>query len=143
MHKHKLSSEHFNVNSSVLKQMKAELHEMQNQLDKRIRELESVHMCGSNLSLSQPSEDVSIREQIDATRCLTPDDPTAPPMLPLDQVLKLKDKMLKLARAEDVAFKRIKDLEMQLTTIKNQNEVCPVNVIFKTRRRGRERKEKE
>ncbi|XP_025158189.1 pericentrin isoform X3 [Harpegnathos saltator] len=122
LQKHKLSSEHFNVNSSVLKQMKTELHEMQNQLDKRIRELESAHMCGSNLSLSQPSEDVSIREQIDATRCLTPDDPTSPPMLPLDQVLKLKDKMLKHARAEDVAFKRIKDLEMQLTTIKNQNE---------------------
>ncbi|XP_067211849.1 golgin subfamily A member 4-like isoform X3 [Linepithema humile] len=120
--KHKLSSEHFNVNSSVLKQIKAELHEMQNQLDKRIRELESAHMCGSNLSLSQPSEDVSIREQIDATRCLTPDDPSSPPMLPLDQVLKLKDKMLKHARAEEVAFKRIKDLEMQLTAIKNQNE---------------------
>lgn len=102
--------------------MKAELHEMQNQLDKRIREMESAHMCGSNLSLSQPSEDVSIREQIDATRCLTPDDPSSPPMLPLDQVLKLKDKMLKHARAEEVAFKRIKDLEMQLTTMKNQNE---------------------
>lgn len=122
LNKHKLSSEHFNVNSSVLKQMKAELHEMQNQLDKRIRELESAHMCGSNLSLSQPSEDVSIREQIDATRCLTPDDPSSPPMLPLDQVLKLKDKMLKHARAEEVAFKRIKDLEMQLTAMKNQNE---------------------
>ncbi|XP_011700437.1 PREDICTED: thyroid receptor-interacting protein 11-like isoform X2 [Wasmannia auropunctata] len=122
LNKHKLSSEHFNVNSSVLKQMKTELHEMQNQLDKRIREMESAHMCGSNLSLSQPSEDVSIREQIDATRCLTPDDPSSPPMLPLDQILKLKDKMLKHARAEEVAFKRIKDLEMQLTTIKNQNE---------------------
>ncbi|XP_012524431.1 A-kinase anchor protein 9 isoform X3 [Monomorium pharaonis] len=122
LNKHKLSSEHFNVNSSVLKQIKAELHEMQNQLDKRIREMESAHMCGSNLSLSQPSEDVSIREQIDATRCLTPDDPSSPPMLPLDQILKLKDKMLKHARAEEVAFKRIKDLEMQLTTMKNQNE---------------------
>lgn len=95
---------------------------MQNQLDKRIRELESAHMCSSNLSLSQPSEDVSIREQIDATRCLTPDDPSSPPMLPLDQVLKLKDKMLKHARAEEVAFKRIKDLDMQLTAMKNQNE---------------------
>ncbi|XP_020284219.1 A-kinase anchor protein 9-like isoform X3 [Pseudomyrmex gracilis] len=122
LNKHKLSSEHFNVNSSVLKQMKTELHEMQNHLDKRIRELESAHMCASNLSLSQPSEDVSIREQIDAARCLTPDDPFSPPMLPLDQVLKLKDKMLKHARAEDVAFKRIKDLEMQLQAIKNQNE---------------------
>ncbi|XP_034190304.2 uncharacterized protein LOC117608800 isoform X2 [Osmia lignaria lignaria] len=122
LRKHKLSSEQFKVNSSALKQMKTELRDMQNQLDKRIRDLESAHMCSSNLSLSQPSEDVSIREQIDASRCPTPDDPTSPPMLPLDQLLKLKEKMLKHARAEEVAFKRIKDLEMQVTAFKNQNE---------------------
>lgn len=96
---------------------------MQCQLDKRIKELESTHMCSSNLSLSQPSEDVSIREQIDASRCPTPDDPTAPPTLPLEQLLKLKEKMLKHARAEEVAFKRIKDLEIQANSLKNQNEV--------------------
>ncbi|KOX75559.1 Pericentrin [Melipona quadrifasciata] len=122
LRKHKLSSEQFDVNSAALKQMKTELRDMQNQLDKRIKELESAHMCSSNLSLSQPSEDVSIREQIDATRCPTPDDPTAPPMLPLDQLLKLKEKMLKHARVEEVAFKRIKDLELQVTAFKNQNE---------------------
>ncbi|XP_043797347.1 A-kinase anchor protein 9-like isoform X5 [Apis laboriosa] len=122
LRKHKLSSEQFNVNSAALKQMKTELRDMQNQLDKRIKELESAHMCSSNLSLSQPSEDVSIRDQIDATRCPTPDDPTAPPMLPLDQLLKLKEKMLKHARAEEVAFKRIKDLELQVTAFRNQNE---------------------
>ncbi|XP_076652760.1 uncharacterized protein LOC143359027 isoform X3 [Halictus rubicundus] len=122
LRKHKLSSEQFNVNSTALKQMKSELREMQVQLDKRIKELESVHMCSSNLSLSQPSEDVSIRDQIDATRCPTPDDPTSPPMLPLDQLLKLKEKMMKHARAEEVAFKRIKDLEMQVVALKNQNE---------------------
>ncbi|XP_026297830.1 golgin subfamily A member 4 isoform X11 [Apis mellifera] len=122
LRKHKLSSEQFNVNSAALKQMKTELRDMQNQLDKRIKELESAHMCSSNLSLSQPSEDVSIRDQIDATRCPTPDDPTAPPMLPLDQLLKLKEKMLKHARAEEVAFKRIKDLELQVTALRNQNE---------------------
>ncbi|CAK9818187.1 Pcnt [Anthophora quadrimaculata] len=120
--KHKLSSEQFNVNSTALKQMKAELREMQNNLDKRIKELESAHMCSSNLSLSQPSEDVSIKDQIDASRCPTPDDPNAPPMLPLDQLLKLKEKMQKHARVEEVAFKRIKDLEMQVTVLKNQNE---------------------
>ncbi|KZC09212.1 Pericentrin [Dufourea novaeangliae] len=122
LRKHKLSSEQFNVNSAALKQMKTELREMQNHLDKRIKDLESVHMCSSNLSLSQPSEDVSIREQIDASRCPTPDDPNSPPMLPLDQLLKLKEKMVKQARAEEVAFKRIKDLEMQVAALKNQNE---------------------
>ncbi|KAG7207902.1 hypothetical protein KM043_009495 [Ampulex compressa] len=122
LRKHKLSQEQFNVNSAALKQMKLELRDMQNQLDKRIKELESAHMCSSNLSLSQPSEDVSIRDQIDASRCPTPDDPTALPMLPIDQLLKLKEKMLKHARAEEVVFKRIKDLKMQLTALKNQNE---------------------
>ncbi|XP_012282574.1 golgin subfamily A member 4 isoform X1 [Orussus abietinus] len=120
--KHKLSSEHFNVNSSALKQMKLEIREMQSQLDRRTKELEALHMCGSSLSLSQPSEDVSIRDQIDAVRCPTPDDPQAPPTLPLDQVLKLKEKLQKHARAEEVAFKRIKDLDMQLASLKNQNE---------------------
>ncbi|XP_076684235.1 uncharacterized protein LOC143377145 isoform X2 [Andrena cerasifolii] len=122
LRKHKLSTEQFNVNSSALKQMKIELRDMQSQLDKRIKDLESAHMCSSTLSLSQPSEDVSIREQLDASRCPTPDDPNSPPMLPLDQLLKLKEKMTKHARAEEVAFKRIKDLDMQVTALKNQNE---------------------
>ncbi|XP_046753841.1 centromere-associated protein E-like isoform X2 [Diprion similis] len=122
LRKHKLSTEHFDVNSSAMKQIKLELRGMGAQLDKRIKELEALHMCGSNLSLSQPSEDVSVREQIDASRCPTPDDPQSPPTLPLDHILKLKEKMIKHSRAEEVAFRRIKDLEMQMTALKNQNE---------------------
>ncbi|XP_047352816.1 A-kinase anchor protein 9-like isoform X2 [Vespa velutina] len=124
LRKHKLSSEHFDANSSTLKQMKVELRDLQLQLDKRIKNLESLHISDSTLSISQsqPSEDVSIREQIDATRCPTPDDPTAPPILPLDEILKLKEKILKHARVEEAAFKKIKDLEMELSGLKNQNE---------------------
>ncbi|XP_014603127.1 PREDICTED: golgin subfamily A member 4-like isoform X3 [Polistes canadensis] len=124
LRKHKLSSEHFDANSSTLKQMKVELRDLQYQLDKRIKNLESLHISDSTLSISQsqPSEDVSIREQIDATRCLTPDDPTALPLLPLDEILKLKEKILKHARVEEAAFKKIKDLEMELSALKNQNE---------------------
>lgn len=76
-----------------------------------------MHVCGSSLSLSQPSEDVSIREQIDAARCPTPEDPTSPPILPLDHVLKLKETLLKHFRAEDVALKRLKDLDIQLSSL--------------------------
>lgn len=124
LRKHKLSSEHFDANSSALKQMKVELRDLQLQLDKRIKNLESLHISDStsSFSQSQPSEDVSIREQIDAARCPTPDDPTSPPILPLDQILKLKDKILKHARVEEAACKKIKDLEMELSTLKNQNE---------------------
>lgn len=124
LRKYQLSLEHFNVNSTALKQMKIQLREIQGMLDKRTKELESMHVCGSNLSLSQPSEDVSIREQIDATRCPTPDDSNSPPVLPLDLILRLKEKFLKHGRAEEAAFKRIKDLELQLTALKNENEVC-------------------
>lgn len=131
LRKHKLSTEHFNVNSTALRQMKSELQDMQNHLDKKTKELETLHMCGSNLSISQPSEDVSIRDQIDATRCPTPDDPNGPPTLPLDQLLKLKDKLLKHTRAEEVALKRIKDLDMQLSTLKIQNEVCILFLFLK------------
>ncbi|KAI4487627.1 hypothetical protein M0802_011983 [Mischocyttarus mexicanus] len=124
LRKHKLSSEHFDANSSTLKQMKVELRDLQCQLDKRIKNLESLHISDStsSISQSQPSEDVSIREQIDATRCLTPDDPAAPPILPLNEILKLKEKLLKHARVEEAAFKKIKDLEMELSALKNQNE---------------------
>lgn len=122
LRKHKVSSEHFNSNSSTLKQIRMELREMHSHIDKRIKELEALHVCGSSLSISQPSEDVSIRDQIEASRCPTPDDPNAPPTLPLDQVLKLKDKLMKHGRAEEVALKRIKDLNIQLTALKNQNE---------------------
>lgn len=132
LRKHKLSTEHFNVNSTALKQMKSELQDMQNHLDKKTKELETLHMCGSSLSISQPSEDVSIRDQIDATRCPTPDDPNAPPTLPLDQLLKVKEKLLKHTRAEEVALKRIKDLDMQLSALKIINEVRFIYLIFKT-----------
>ncbi|XP_063990407.1 golgin subfamily A member 4-like isoform X2 [Diachasmimorpha longicaudata] len=123
LQRHQLSNEQFTVNSTALKQMKSELREMQNNLDKRIKELEALHMTGSNLSISQPSEDVSIRDQIDASRCPTPDeDGNSPLTLPLDQLLKLKEKLLKHSRTEEVAFKKIKDLDMQLSALKIQNE---------------------
>lgn len=123
LRKHKLSTEHFNVNSTALKQMKTELREMSDHLDKRIAELEALHMCGSNLSISQPSEDVSIRDQIDASRSETPeDDPASPPTLPLDKILKLKEKLQKHSRTEEVAFKKIKDLDTQLKNLKIHNE---------------------
>uniref|UniRef100_A0A0C9RCG3 AKAP9_2 protein n=1 Tax=Fopius arisanus TaxID=64838 RepID=A0A0C9RCG3_9HYME len=122
LQRHQMSSEHFTVNSAALKQMKSELREMQNHLDKRIKELEGLHTTGSSLSISQPSEDVSIRDQIDATRCPTPEDTTSPPTLPLDLLLKLKEKLLKHSRTEEVAFKKIKDLDMQLSALKIQNE---------------------
>ncbi|XP_058802826.1 uncharacterized protein LOC131670866 [Phymastichus coffea] len=122
LRKHQLSSEQLTANSSALRQLRMEIRELQTAMDRKTRELESLHVCGSSLSISQPSEDVSIRDQIDAARCPTPDDPTSPPILPLDHVLKLKDTLVKHFRAEDVALKRLKDLEIQLGSLQRQNE---------------------
>lgn len=118
-----MSTEHFSVNSTALRQMKMELVDLQNQLDKRTKELETLHINDSSLSLSLPSEDVSVNDQIDSSRCLSPDDANAPPTLPLDQLFKLKQKVLKNTRAEDVVIKKIKDMDMQLRFEKNQVEV--------------------
>lgn len=123
LRKHQLSSEQLTANSSALRQLRLELRELQNQLSKKTRELESIHVCGSSLSLSQPSEDISIRDQLDATRCPTPDEPNSPPVLPLDHVLKLKDYLVKHFRAEDVALKRLKDLDIQLGSL----QVCKMS----------------
>ncbi|CAD6234489.1 GSCOCG00001950001-RA-CDS [Cotesia congregata] len=110
-----------------------EIISSQNQHNQELaQELEALKLGGENTQddhiihlqeeLRKHKLNVSIRDQIDATRCPTPDDPNAPPTLPLDQLLKLKDKLLKHTRAEEVALKRIKDLDMQLSTLKIQNE---------------------
>jgi hypothetical protein len=117
LRKHQLSSEQLTANSSALKQLRFEIRDMQSQMDRKTRELESLHVCGSSLSLSQPSEDVSIREQIEAARCPTPDDPSLPLVLPLDHLLKLKETLFKHFRAEDVALKRLKDLDIQYSSL--------------------------
>uniref|UniRef100_A0ABD2XID6 Pericentrin/AKAP-450 centrosomal targeting domain-containing protein n=1 Tax=Trichogramma kaykai TaxID=54128 RepID=A0ABD2XID6_9HYME len=122
LRKHQLSSEQLTANSSALRQLRLELRDLQSQLERKTRELESLHVCGSSLSISQPSEDISIRDQLDAARCPTPDDPTSPPILPLDNVLKLKDTLLRHFRVQDVAFKRLRDLDIQLGGVQRQNE---------------------
>ena len=43
--------------------------------------------------------------------------------IPLQQLARLKEKLIKHARAEDAAVKRIRDLEMQLTSSKQEFEV--------------------
>lgn len=105
-----------------MKQIKTEFKDLQSQLDKKTKELESLHLCSSSLSISQPSEDVSIREQVEAARCLTPEDANIPPTFPLDKIFRLRDNLLKHFRAEDVALKHMKDLEIHVSTMKKLNE---------------------
>jgi hypothetical protein len=68
----------------------------------------------------------SRREQLDAFRCDTPEErrnTLSPVCLPLDEIHRLQDKLLHHSRAEEVALKRVRDLEMQLKRVKKNEEV--------------------
>lgn len=47
--------------------------------------------------------------------------------VPLQQLARLKEKLIKHARAEDAAIKRIRDLEMQMVGMKHDVEVSVSN----------------
>lgn len=95
-----------------------QLNEVEKILEKRTKDLESLHAVITNTNCSSPSEDMSIRDQIRPSSSL--DDNTD---LPLEQLARLKDKLIRHARAEDAAMKRTRDLEMQLFTSKQDFEV--------------------
>lgn len=92
------------------------MNEIEKTLEKRTKDLESLHAVNTNCS--SPSEDMSIRDQI---RPASSNDDNSD--LPLEQLARLKDKLIRHARAEDAAMKRIRDLEMQLFTSKHDYEV--------------------
>jgi hypothetical protein len=69
---------------------------------------------------------ISCREQLDAFRCDTPEErrnTLSPVCLPLDELHRLQDKLQHHSRAEEVALRRVRDLEMQLKRVKKNEEV--------------------
>ncbi|KAJ8981749.1 hypothetical protein NQ317_004929 [Molorchus minor] len=100
----------------ALKQIKTQLFEFEETLDKRTKELEVLHSTETNCS--SPSEDISARDVVR---------PRSPNMVddcevPLQQLAMLKEKLVRHSRAEDAAIKRIRDLEMQVYGLKNEFE---------------------
>lgn len=79
-----------------------------------------MHATVSNTSCSTPTEDMSIKDQIRPHTPLTVPDECD---VPLQQLARLKEKLIKHSRAEDAAMKRIRDLEMQLSAMKRDYEV--------------------
>lgn len=63
---------------------------------------------------------MSIRDQV---RPHTPSTVPDECDVPLQQLARLKEKLMKHSRAEDAAMKRIRDLEMQLSGMKRDYEV--------------------
>ncbi|XP_031352709.1 A-kinase anchor protein 9-like isoform X3 [Photinus pyralis] len=115
----KLHSE-FAGSEGALKQLKLQLNDFEVGIDERTRELEGLLFVISTTNCSSPSEDMSVRDQIR---------PRTPSVLdecdlPLQQLARLKEKLIKHSRAEDAAVKRIHDLEMEVDSVKHDlNEV--------------------
>ncbi|XP_049849685.1 A-kinase anchor protein 9-like isoform X10 [Schistocerca gregaria] len=125
LQKHRLHVEQLQSNSTAIQEMKTQLQELGDFIDKKTKDLESLFVPSCSISCSSPSEDVSIREQIESLRCDTPDEVSGsevPLILPLDDLNRLQEKMHRHSKADEVALKRIHDLEMQLQTVRRNGE---------------------
>ncbi|GJQ85464.1 hypothetical protein Trydic_g23887 [Trypoxylus dichotomus] len=102
----------------ALKELQLQLNQFESSIDKKTKDLEGLHNAISMTSCSSPSEDMSIRDQI------RPQTPSVREEcdIPLQQLARLKEKLVKHSRAEEAAVKRIRDLEMQLTNTKHELE---------------------
>ncbi|CAH1406431.1 unnamed protein product [Nezara viridula] len=119
----KLLEENIKVqfNSTVVRQLKSQLRDLETSLDHRTKELETIYLNNSNNSLSSPSEEVSVREQLEWSRSRTPEQCPSPVALPVEEVSKLQDKFLRHVRAEEMLIKRLRD--QQLIAVKLQVEL--------------------
>ncbi|RZC43306.1 myosin-9-like, partial [Asbolus verrucosus] len=100
----------------AIQQIKNHLCDFETTLDKRTKDLEGLHSAIST-SCSSPSEDMSIRDVVHQDRSVYDECE-----VPLQQLARLKEKLLRHSRAEDAAVKRIRDLEMQILSLKTELE---------------------
>ncbi|XP_054289575.1 A-kinase anchor protein 9-like isoform X3 [Macrosteles quadrilineatus] len=113
-----------NSRASVLRQVKSQLRTLAKSMERHIKELEAVNIHVSSASLSSPSEDVSIRDQLEVLRCLTPEThcPPSPPCPPLEEFELLSERLLRYSRAAENVIKKLRDRDMQINRLRAQNE---------------------
>ncbi|XP_053679197.1 pericentrin [Anopheles nili] len=116
----------------VLEALTVQLRDIEETLERKIKNLDTLHSTsGASLGCSSPSEDVSMNqdspihrqkknlsagcvEEISSEDCRSKVTP-----LPVDEVQRIFDKLHRHSRVEDVAIKRINDLEMQISNIRS------------------------
>ncbi|XP_055300379.1 A-kinase anchor protein 9 isoform X4 [Sitodiplosis mosellana] len=108
--------------SIAIERIASHLREIEDNLDRKINLLESVHVgTGTVTTCSSPSEDVSVRgsgHNLDAAispryfKYLAKD-----PSFPVDQIMRIIEKMQKHSRVEEAAIKLVRDLEMQIKAL--------------------------
>ncbi|KAF6208423.1 hypothetical protein GE061_016879 [Apolygus lucorum] len=107
-------------NSSVIRQFQAQIREMGKMLDSQTKELEGNNVGVSSNSLSSPSEEISIREHLEFfNRSKTPEHCPSPVSLPVDEVNKLNEKIVRHARADEVILKKLRDQEIRIVKVTN------------------------
>lgn len=110
---------------AAIERIAGHLREIEDNLDRKTYLLESIHvMTESATTCSSPSEDVSVRgsgSNLDGImisprniKYLAKD-----PSFPVDQILRITEKLQKHTKVEEAAIKRVRDLEMQIKTLHN------------------------
>ncbi|XP_058118059.1 A-kinase anchor protein 9 [Anopheles ziemanni] len=120
--------------SIVLEALTVQLRDIEETLERKTKNLETLHSTsGASLGCSSPSEDISVNQDsplhrkrraasggagVDGGAGSAESKPSVTP-LPVDEVQRIFDKLHRHSRVEDVAIKRINDLEMQITNIRS------------------------
>uniref|UniRef100_A0AAG5DTB8 Pericentrin/AKAP-450 centrosomal targeting domain-containing protein n=1 Tax=Anopheles atroparvus TaxID=41427 RepID=A0AAG5DTB8_ANOAO len=120
--------------SIVLEALTVQLRDIEETLERKTKNLETLHSTsGASLGCSSPSEDISVNQDsplhrkrraastgagAEGSAAGADDKPSVTP-LPVDEVQRIFDKLHRHSRVEDVAIKRINDLEMQITNIRS------------------------
>ncbi|CAG9788959.1 unnamed protein product, partial [Diatraea saccharalis] len=104
--------------SELLDKVKEQCQWLEEHIHRRTQRLERMHEVCSN-SCSEPSEDVSLREQKDTGQLKSPKSPQSPSGPQLSELSGIWESLQALQRAEDAALKRVRDLEMQRDHLKD------------------------
>lgn len=104
--------------SLVLEQMTEQLRDIGVALERKTKNLETIHADICSASCSSPSEDVSVKGSSPG------ESPRGPPSVPLDHFHRILENLSKHSRAEEAAIKRIRDLEMQVNGVRISYSVC-------------------
>lgn len=119
-----------NEHQQMMEQVAGQLRDIETVLARKTRHLEALHSDICSATCSTHSEDVSKGQGQDSAA----DSPLVTPrsaggqFAPADDVQRIVDKLQKHSRAEEAAVKRIRDLEMQLATLRSSHDVS--NVFF-------------
>ncbi|KAK3911702.1 Pericentrin [Frankliniella fusca] len=114
---------------SFIEQMKTQLQDLNASLDLHTKELECAYINSTlpaSPCLSSPSEDVSVRETIEAIRAAAEKDATQKTesslVLPFNEVSRVVDQWQRHARADDAVLKKLRELDMQLDDLQAEKE---------------------